>query len=175
MGLQIEQQENENRELALTVRVDEPRVAEAMRTTAKKLTKTLRIRGFRPGKAPYHVVQRWVGKDSLRAEAVESIAPDVFREAIEQVDVVPYAPGSIDDMEMEPLVFHITVPLEPTVDLGDYRQVSIDPPDTNVTDEQVNEAMTAIQGAPGGGRDPVSRDTLCGKCGWDVGRRRKDL
>ncbi len=145
MGLQIEQQENENRELELTVRVDEPRVAEAMRETAKKLTKTLRIRGFRPGKAPYHVVQRWVGKDTLRAEAVESIAPDVFREAIEQVDVVPYAPGSIDDMEMDPLVFRITVPLEPTVDLGDYRQVSIDLPEVSVTDEQVNQAMKAVQ------------------------------
>jgi len=145
LGLQIEQQENENRELELTVRVDEPRVAEAMRETAKKLTKTLRIRGFRPGKAPYHVVQRWVGKDTLRAEAVESIAPDVFREAIEQVDVVPYAPGSIDDMEMDPLVFRITVPLEPTVDLGDYRQVSIDLPEISVTDEQVNQAMKAIQ------------------------------
>ena len=145
MGLQIEQQENENRELELTVRVDEPRVAEAMRETAKKLTKTLRIRGFRPGKAPYHVVQRWVGKDTLRAEAVESIAPDVFREAIEQVDVVPYAPGSIDDMEMDPLVFRITVPLEPIVDLGDYRQASIDPPEISVTDEQVNQAMKAVQ------------------------------
>lgn len=145
MGLQIEQQENENRELELTVRVDEPRVAEAMRETAKKLTKTLRIRGFRPGKAPYHVVQRWVGRDTLRAEAAESIAPDVFREAIDQVDVVPYAPGSIDDMEMEPLVFRIKVPLEPTVDLGGYRQVSIEPPEISVTDEQVNQAMKAIQ------------------------------
>ncbi len=145
MGLQIEQKEKENRELELTVQVDESRVAEAMREAAKKLTKTVRIRGFRPGKAPYHVVQRWVGTDTLRAEAVESLAPEIFREAIEQVDVVPYAPGSIDDMEMEPLVFRITVPLEPTVDLGDYRQVRIDPPEISVTDEQVNQAMKAIQ------------------------------
>jgi trigger factor len=48
-------------------------------------------------------------------------------------------------MEMEPLVLHLTIPLEPTVDLGDYRQVRVDPPEVEVKDEAVDEAMKAIQ------------------------------
>jgi trigger factor len=145
LTLEIEQHETENRELRLIVRVDEARVEEAMRQTARKLARNIRIPGFRPGKAPYHVLRNWVSADALRAEAVDSIAADVYREATEKVDVVPFAVGSLDDIEMEPLVFHITVPLRPEVDLGDYRSVRAEPTPVEVSDEAVNEAMRAIQ------------------------------
>jgi trigger factor len=145
LTLEIEQHETENRELHLTVRVDEARVEEAMRQTARKFARNVRIPGFRPGRAPFHVVRNWVGAEALRAEAIDSIAADIFQEAIEQVDVVPFAPGSLDDIELEPLVFHITVPLQPKVDLDDYRDVRVEPTPVEVTDEAVNEAMKAIQ------------------------------
>jgi trigger factor len=145
LTLEIEQRETENRELQLTVRVDESRVQEAMRQTARKFSRNIRIPGFRPGKAPFHVVRNWVGADALRAEAIDSIANDIYQEATEQADVVPFAPGSLDDIEMDPLVFHITVPLRPKVDLGDYRDVRVEPTPVEIADEAVNEAMKAIQ------------------------------
>ncbi len=145
MSLEIEQQETANRELKLTVRVDEARVQGEIRKAARKFAGKLRIPGFRPGKAPFDVVQRWVGIDALRGEAVEAITDDVYREALEQIDVMPYAPASLDDIEMEPLVMHLTVPLEPAVELGEYRQVRVDPPQVEVTDEQVDAALKAIQ------------------------------
>lgn len=145
MSLQIEQQETENRELKLTVRVDEARVQGEIRKAARRFARKLRIPGFRPGKAPFDVVQRWVGQEALRGEAVESISEDVYREALDQIEVVPYAPASLDDIEIDPLTLHLTVPLEPVVDLGDYREVRLDAPQVEVTDEQVDSAMKAIQ------------------------------
>jgi trigger factor len=145
LTLEIEQHETENRELQLTVRVDEARVEEAMRQTARKFAHNVRIPGFRPGRAPFRVVRNWVGAEALRAEAVDSIAADIYQEAIEQVDVVPFAPGSLDDIEVDPLVLHITVPLRPKVDLDDYRSVRVEPTPVEATDEAVNEAMRAIQ------------------------------
>jgi trigger factor len=90
-------------------------------------------------------VQRRVGRATLRGEAVDSITQDIYREALEQTNVLPYAPAALDDIDLEPLVLHITVPLEPTVDLGDYRQARVDPPEVAVTDEQVDEAMKAVR------------------------------
>jgi len=145
LTLQIEQQETENRELKLTVHVDEARVQEAMRKTARKIARQLRIPGFRPGKAPFNVVQNRIGQEALRAEAVDSITQDIYREAIEEVEAVPFASGSLDEIEMDPLVFQLTIPLEPLVDLGDYRAVRIDPPELEISDQEVNEAMEAIQ------------------------------
>jgi trigger factor len=145
LTLEIEQRETENRELELTVRVDESRVEEAMRRTARKFSRNIRIPGFRPGKAPFHVIRNWVGADALRAEAIDSIANDIYQEATEQADVIPFAPGSLDDIELDPLVFHITVPLYPKVDLGDYRDVRVEPTPVEIADEAVNEAMQAIR------------------------------
>ncbi len=145
MSLQIEQQETENRELKLTVRVDDDRVQTAMHKTAKRLSKNLRIPGFRPGKAPYHVVQNWIGAEALRSEAIDSITQDIYREATEQAGATPYAPGSLDDLETDPLVMHLTVPLEPVVNLGDYRSVRRDTPTVEVEDEAVNKALASIQ------------------------------
>jgi trigger factor len=145
LTLEIERNETENRELQLTVRVDEARVEEAMRQTARKFARNVRIPGFRPGRAPFRVVRNWVGAEALRAEAIDSIAADIYQEAIEQVDVVPFAPGSLDDIELEPLVLHITVPLRPKVDLDDYRSVRVEPTPVEVSDDAVNEAMRTIQ------------------------------
>ena len=145
MSLQIEQQETENRELKLTVHVDEARVEDSMRKVAKTYARRLRIPGFRPGKAPFHIVRNWIGKDSLRSEAVNNMTQDIYKEAIEMVDVTPYAPSSLDEIDMEPLVLHLTVPLKPKVDLGEYRSIRIDPPTVKVPDKEVNEAMEAIQ------------------------------
>lgn len=145
MSLQIEQQETENRELQLVVRVDESRVEEAMHAIARRYAKDLRIPGFRPGKAPYHVVRNWIGKEALRAEAVDSLTQDIYQEATRQVKAVPYAPGSLTDVEIDPLVLHITVPLEPAVELGDYRSVRVEPPVVEVSDDEVKKALDAIQ------------------------------
>jgi len=145
LTLQIEQQETENRELKLTVQVDEARVQDEMRKTARKIAKQMRIPGFRPGKAPYHVVQNWVGLEALRAESVDAITQQIYKEVLDQVEAVPFAPGSLDEMEMEPLVMHFTIPLQPEVELGDYREVRVEAPVVEVSDEEVNEAMEAIQ------------------------------
>lgn len=145
MTLQIEQQETENRELKLTVQVDEARVQDEMRKTARKIARQMRIPGFRPGKAPFNVVQNWVGKEALRAESVDALTQKIYMEALDQVEAVPYAPGSLDELEMEPLVMQLTIPLQPLVELGDYREVRIDAPVVEVSDEEVNEAMEAIQ------------------------------
>ncbi len=144
-NLQIEQHETEERELKMTVHVEEKRVQEAMRSRARTLARQLRIPGFRPGKAPYNVVVRWVGKEALRGEAIDALTEHVYREAIDQVDAAPIAPGSLDNIDVEPLVLHFTIPLEPQVELGDYRSVRVDPPAVEVTDDEVNEALETIQ------------------------------
>ncbi len=145
MNYEIEQQETDRRELKLKVHVSETRVEEAMREVALKHGRKVRIPGFRPGKAPYRIIQNWVGRDALRSDAVELIADTVYREALEQIQVEPFAPAAMEDIDMEPLVFHITVPLRPSVDLGDHRSVRVEVPAVEVSDDEVDKAMQAIQ------------------------------
>ena len=109
--LTINTEENESRELAVTVEVEEARVQKEMRKTARQLSKRFNIPGFRKGKAPFSVVASYLGgTQSIRAEAVEGMVQPIFAEMMEEIEYEPYAQASFDDMELEPLVMKFTVP-----------------------------------------------------------------
>jgi trigger factor len=146
--LQVHTEENDQREVTMTVEVAEERIEKAMRQKARELAREIRIPGFRPGKAPYHVILRRVGKESLRAEVIEDMVAGLFEEAVLESEIDQeslYGRPSLDDMTDEPLVLTFTLPLKPVVTLGDYRALRREIEPVMVTDEAVEEALTAIQ------------------------------
>ena len=58
-------------ERLLTLHIEDAELEDAKDAAARKLSQRLKIKGFRPGKAPRSIVERMVGADSLRAEAVD--------------------------------------------------------------------------------------------------------
>jgi len=143
--LTIHTEEDDQRQMAVTVEVAEERVQKAMRNTARKLAKDAYIPGFRKGKAPYQVILRRVGEETLRAETIEDMVQGIFEEALEQSAIEMYAQPSLDAVEQDPLVFKFTVPLAPVVTLGDYRGLRREVAEPEVTDEAVAQALKKIQ------------------------------
>ncbi|MBE2225115.1 MAG: trigger factor [Anaerolineae bacterium] len=146
MTLTVHTEEDEQRQLALTVEVPEDDVKQAMRQAARKLAGEVRVPGFRKGKAPYSVIVSRVGEEYLRSEAIEDLVQPSFEEALQEIDVIPYAQPSLDNIEPNPLVFKFTVPLEPTVALDEaYRELRKDVEAVEITDEAIDEALEQIQ------------------------------
>lgn len=145
MTLTIHTEEDDQRQMAVTVEVAEERVQKAMRNTARKLAKDAYIPGFRKGKAPYQVILRRVGEETLRAETIEDMVQAIFDEALEQSAIEMYAQPSLDNIEQKPLVYKFTVPLPPVVTLGDYRELRREVTEPEVTEEAVDEALKKIQ------------------------------
>lgn len=145
MTLTIHKQEDDQKQLQLTVEVSEARVEQAMREKARELARQVRVPGFRQGKAPYGVVLRRFGKETVRAEAIEDLVQPVFEEALLEADVESYGRPSLEDMEMDPLVLKFTVPLPPEVTLGNYRSIRKEIEPVEVTDEAVEEALEQVQ------------------------------
>ncbi|MBX7251833.1 MAG: trigger factor [Candidatus Promineofilum sp.] len=145
MTLTIQTAEDDKRQLTLTIEVDEARVQKAMQQKARELSREINLPGFRPGKAPYDVVVRRIGADTLRGEAVEDLVQPVFEEALSQADIDPYAQASLDDIQIKPLTLTFTVPLSPTVTLGDYRERRQELEAVSVSDEAVQEALEHVQ------------------------------
>lgn len=145
MTLNIHAEEDVQRQLALTVEVPEERVQKEMRSVARKAARTLHIPGFRKGKAPYHVMLRYVGESSLRAEAAEEMFAAIFEEALGEIDVTPYGQPSLDEMDIEPLVYKFTIPLQPVVELGDYRAIRKEIEPVEITDEAVQQALEKVR------------------------------
>lgn len=145
MTLTIHTQEDEQRQLSLTVEVAEERVEKAMQQTARKLAREMQFPGFRKGKVPYQVIIRRVGADALRAETIDEIAQTIFEEALEQIDTFPYAQPALNDIQLSPLVLKFTVPLAPKVTLGDYRVIRKEIEPVEVKEEAVDEALERVR------------------------------
>jgi len=146
VALTIHTEEDEQRQLLMTVEVPEDRIEEMMRIVAQKLARDVRIPGFRKGKAPYNVMVKRVGADYLRAEAVEELVQPSFEEALREIDVIPYAQASLENIEKDPLTIKYMIPLEPKVTLNEaYRELRKDIEQVEITDKAVAEALEQVR------------------------------
>jgi trigger factor len=130
----------ENRQLGLSIEVDPARVQKELQKAARKVSNNYRFPGFRKGKVPFQVIAQNVGLEALYSEFVQDLGQELYKQAIEQEGIEPYAIASLEDVEFEPMTYKLLVPLEPEVELGDYRSLRVEeePP---VVDEADVEAQ----------------------------------
>jgi len=154
--LKVTAERLENCQVELTIEVDEERVEQELQRVARRVSKRRRIPGFRPGRAPYDAVLRLFGKEALYQEVLEDLGQTVFKEALEKEGIEPFAQAELMDVQFEPMVLKMVVPVAPIVELGDYRQLRLTPPEVTVSDEEVEAALKRIQ-AQHGQWQPVER------------------
>ncbi|HLF72618.1 MAG TPA: trigger factor [Dehalococcoidia bacterium] len=133
------------RQVRLQIEVDDERHNQAIETAYKKLAPSVRVPGFRPGKAPRTMIEKQLGRHRLLDEAMDLLLPNVYREAIEEQSLDPVASPSVELVSHEPLVFAATVPLMPVIELGDYKSLRVPKETAEVTEKQVDEALTDLQ------------------------------
>jgi len=144
LNIQTERLENHN--ARFTVVLEPSQLEKAKQQSAKRLSQKYNIPGFRKGKAPYSVVLRFFGDAPILEDAIEILGNDIYKQALDESGIAPYAPGQLEDFKAEPEpTFTFLVPLQPTVDLGDYRSLRREFTAPVVDDDQVNKAMFRLQ------------------------------
>ncbi len=129
----------------LTVEIPAEQVQREMQRTAKKIARGTNIPGFRKGKAPYRIILQRYGEETILHETAENLVDRVYREVLEREELIPYAPGDLVEMELEPMRFVFTVPLAPVVELGDYRSLRLKPPSVRVMKKEVAEILDYLR------------------------------
>jgi len=110
----------------LTISVDEEKETEYLRRSARTLSREYRIRGFRPGKAPYDVIVQRLGLETVRAEALERFGDEVFEQGLEESGLEPVGQASLQDVTWDPtMTLHVEVPVKPEVVLDGYRDIRV--------------------------------------------------
>lgn len=148
--MQTEVKESGRFERTLTVQIDDAELAAATKKAAAKLSRNIKIKGFRPGKAPLQVIERHVGADYLRSEAIEEAIQLVVPEAIDEAGLEPVTIPSVaavrDDNEDGVVEIDITVTLWPVLDaLPDFGDIEIEVEDTSVTEEEITQQVDALR------------------------------
>ena len=145
MNIQTERLEDQT--ARVTVEIDTERFDTAKQKAAQQISRKVNIPGFRKGKVPYRVLLNYVGEAAVIEDAVELLSQEVYKEVLPQTDLEPYGPGVLTDVKSDQATptFTYVVPLQPNVDLKDYRSVRLpyDAPETD--DEAVKRAMKNLQ------------------------------
>lgn len=139
-------EKTDNGEVVLTVEVDDDQYDRHLTSASRRLSQRFDIPGFRKGKAPRVIVQSFVGIESLAEEALKSLVPEVVNEAIQQEDIDAFATPKVEVEELEPAVkIKATVPLMPSIKIGDYKSVRVDDQPEEITDETVDDAIERLR------------------------------
>jgi trigger factor len=129
----------------VTVEVDAERVQSALKTAAQHISRIRPIPGFRPGKAPYAMVERVVGKELLLDEAIEGMAQEIYRQVIKDEKIDVYDSGQLDVVQKDPVILKYTIPTRPVITLGDYHAIHLKPNVMEVTDVEVDEVIERLR------------------------------
>jgi trigger factor len=132
------------REVGVEVSADE--VARAFKTVIKRYQKQARIPGFRAGKVPETLIRSRFA-DGIRQDVVEAVLPAHFRTAIEQQNLRPISQPQVTDLKLEdgqPLSFKAVFEVMPEFSIDGYEKVSIEKPDTSLTDAEFDAELERI-------------------------------
>jgi trigger factor len=144
--LNIQTERLENHTARFTVEVNNERLENAKRTAAGRLAKKVNIPGFRKGKAPYKVLLSFLGEGAILEDAVEVLSNEIYKDALDQSEIEPYGPGSLEEFKAEPQpTFQFIVALQPSVSLGDYRSVRLAYEAPTIDDKSVDDAIETMR------------------------------
>lgn len=123
-------------------------VAREVGRAAARLARRVRVPGFRPGKAPRAVLERYIGRDEVYGEAIEELVSSAYRRAVAEVGIVPVGRPEFDVQpldESRPLQFVARVDVSPEVDPGAYETVRVAPVEVTVADADVDAAIDELR------------------------------
>lgn len=143
--MKVAAREIEQRQVVLEVEVEDERMQQALDQAYKRIVKRVKVPGFRPGRAPRPLVERMVGPGAIVEDAVEHLVPQVYEDALEEQQITPAGQPSIEVTSTQPLQFKATIPLEPQVELGDYRSIKAPVEPIEVEDSEVETVIQNLR------------------------------
>jgi trigger factor len=146
MGIKVENVEKNVVELE--IEVDAAKFQEAMQKSFFKNAKRFSVPGFRRGKAPRAIVERYYGEEVLYEDAINIICPEAYDKAIEEQGLEPVDRPEIDIKQIggnENFIFTAKVTVKPEVELGEYKGIEVNKVESAFKDEDVDKELKAIQ------------------------------
>jgi trigger factor len=136
--------------MVLEIEVSPTEVDRHFTTAYRHVAERTKVPGFRPGKAPRHVIDRFVGRASVIAEAVDHLVNESYDAALDQVAIIPIDQPEVDldsgtVAEGAPVKFTATVAVRPEVALDAYADYPFGLEPAEVTDEHVDAVITDLR------------------------------
>ena len=134
----------------LKFEVPKERVAKTLTEVFAEIGRSAKIKGFRPGMAPRHMIEAQHGA-LAREETIKKIIPEVYHEAIHQENIDPMDMPEIHDVEYKDGLIRFTahVDIKPEIKVGNYKGIKVSRKSAKVTDEELAKTLEYFQKSQG--------------------------
>jgi trigger factor len=134
-------------ERRLEVAVPATEVANEVEQRLKSISRTARLKGFRPGKAPITVVRKQFG-DQVHTEVVSDLIRSSFAQALSQEKLTPAGGPRIEPITMGPgseLKYAAIFEVLPEIQVKPFDSIAIERPTTEVTEDDINAMIESMR------------------------------
>jgi len=143
--VKVTNEKTENSQAFLTIEMEPHEVEESLEKSYHRLVKKADVPGFRKGKAPRDILERYIGKERLLEDTLNSLLPEAYEKAIKEQNIEAFAQPHIEIAQTDPVIFKVAVPLTPTIKLGDYHSIQVEPETVEVTEDDVNATIEQLR------------------------------
>ena len=147
MNCKVEKTKNAN-EVKLEITIEAEKFENAMKKVYFQNAKYFNIPGFRKGKAPMNIVEKYYGAEIFYEDAFNDVATEYYDKALEENKIEAVSRPEVDVIQMEKgkdLIFTATVQTKPEVELGKYKGVEIKKVEYPVEDKDVEHELGHMQ------------------------------
>ena len=147
MECKVEKTQNAN-EVKLTMKIEAEKFNDAIKKVYFKSAKYFNIPGFRKGKAPQAIVERYYGKEIFYEDAFNEVVPEEYEKALADNKIDAVSKPQIDIIKMEKgqdLEFTAIVQTKPEVKIEKYKGIEIPKIEYNVSDEDIERDVKQMQ------------------------------
>jgi trigger factor len=132
-------------QVLLEIEVDSEQMERSMDKAFRRLAQHVEVPGFRKGKTPRNMLERHIGRDRIVSEAIDILIPEAYNKAIDDHDVDAIGQPQVELVKAEPLSFKATVPVRPTVELGDYNSIRVERLSAEPDEADVDRAVEELR------------------------------
>ena len=140
-------EKQEHSVVALTIEITKAEFEAAKDKAFKKTGKNITVPGFRKGKAPRKMIEKLYGEGVFFEEAFNIIYPDAMEMAVEKSGIKPVGRADVDlgdPAEEGGLSIIATVPVEPEVELGEYKGIEVEKETVKVLQADVKAELNRM-------------------------------
>ena len=147
MSIKIEKTENNN-ELKLEFTIEAAKFDEAMKKVYLKSVKYINVPGFRKGKVPMNMVEKYYGEEVFYEDTFNEVVPAEYDRELKENNIEAVSRPDIEVTQIgkgKDLIFTAIVQTKPEVKLGKYKGIELKKKEYNVTDEDINKELSSMQ------------------------------
>lgn len=145
--MNVKMEDIEKNVVQLEIEVEAAKFEEGMQKSFAKNASKFNVPGFRKGKAPRNIVERYYGEQALYDDAINIVCSEAYDLAIDENNIHPVDRPEIDILQIgsnQNLIFTAKVTVKPEVELGAYMGIEVKKAEAVVTDEDIEKELQKI-------------------------------